>query len=321
MGCLTCPAAERLRQMVPPGPPEGGGSAVRARASSSAQELADRRRGREPRRCRGGLDRLFQVLRSRRVSGARPAACIRRSHGLTRHLVRLGSPRPVARSRARRGRGRTARRSVRARQPSRRGNVCDRVVEVAEALEAPSPELEAARTIGEHLEGTRRRRRDRGARPRPGSRFGGADRRARCGATGPSHRARSRSRTVDRASSIVTPRPGSRAPMRGPCRRARCPARARWRRRCLCGLRELREVVQLTCPSDQVGRATLVGLRNHSFAFGSPLGSVPAIVVGIVLARAFGTGSGRSSAPTTVYPIWDASLVAGTSGPLGARSS
>ncbi len=293
MGCLTCaccgPATSdgplRVRR-------KAGSSVVRARGVRGAGARGSP--GRRQRRDVGvGLDRLFQVLdrdRERRASPAR----IRGSHRLHGRLVRLDSPRRVARSRAGRARGRTGRRSAPARRPSRHGT---------SGSLRPGDRVDRGSTHGTRgIEGGRRAsprvprpRRDTGARPHLCSRFGGADPRARFGATVRSRRARSPSRRwnglLRRVPAQVLERPRSDRVRERVVRLELDGARRR-----LGSLRVFREVVQLRCPSDQVGRATLVGLRHHALAFGSPLGSVPAIGVGIVLARSRGTSSGRLSA-------------------------
>ena len=143
MGCLTCPAADRLRQMAAPGPPEGGvlggpSARVRGAGARGSPGLTG-----VP-RCRGGSRSPLPGPRPRPERRASPAR-IRGSHDVHGRLVRLDSPRRAARSRAGRARGRTGRRSVRG-APCHRGmERLDRFVQAPESIEAPSTELEASR--------------------------------------------------------------------------------------------------------------------------------------------------------------------------------
>ena len=191
---------------------------------------------------------------------------------------------------------------------------------MAEALEAPSPELEAARTIGEHLEGTCGdvAIEALGLVPVPGSVEQICER-----GTGPRGRGIEPDRGLVGGPRLLDrdARPCSRAPMRGPCRRARCPARARWR-------------ADVAAASTNSAKSFNSHARRIKSDAGPSLGSGtirsrsdrPSDPYRLSSSESYSLArserwSGRLSAPTTIYPIWEASLVAGTSGSLGARSS
>jgi len=213
--------------MVPLGPPEGrepsGPSACSSRCRSSRIAVVDGSPS-----IAGRVSIASSRSSTARVSGASggeypPLARPPRPSRTPR------SPRRAARWRAGRGRGRTTWRSVPApaHLPSRSGT---------SGSLRPGGRGDRGSILGTRGSGDDRRafvrdlrpRRDRGARLRLCSRFGGADLRARCGATARSHRGRSQSRRWSGAPRRDA-RPGSRALTRGRYGRARCPARARWR--------------------------------------------------------------------------------------------